>query len=223
MSDFILAGMRVVTLTDLARFRLQSISFFIVILLLSAAAVQFAWNYLRRDFTRMPRITYGKSVVVMLWGLLFVIVLAMISGARELMTPGAWEKLPNGGYRLASQSPAAADDPDQPDARRYEQIQRLQVALWSYAAANDEAFPPPYDQSIAPPLWEVPGQNGARYIYFPGQRRGVNGNGHATPVAYEPGTPSNPRLVLLTDGRVQVMHFDEIQQLLLVATSGEGR
>ncbi|MEX2173364.1 MAG: hypothetical protein WD872_03320 [Pirellulaceae bacterium] len=30
--------------------------------------------------------------MVALWGLLFVIVLTMISGARELMTPGAWEK-----------------------------------------------------------------------------------------------------------------------------------
>ncbi len=30
--------------------------------------------------------------MVVLWGLLFTVVLAMISGARELMTPGAWEK-----------------------------------------------------------------------------------------------------------------------------------
>jgi hypothetical protein len=29
---------------------------------------------------------------VTLWGLLFLLILTMISGARELMTPGAWEK-----------------------------------------------------------------------------------------------------------------------------------
>ncbi len=29
---------------------------------------------------------------MIIWGLLFVLVLTMISGARELMTPGAWEK-----------------------------------------------------------------------------------------------------------------------------------
>ena len=29
---------------------------------------------------------------VVLWGLLFMLVLTMISGARELLTPGAWEK-----------------------------------------------------------------------------------------------------------------------------------
>ena len=47
----------------------------------------------RGDFTRLPRLTYGKSIaIVALWGLLFILVLTMISGARELMTPGAWEQ-----------------------------------------------------------------------------------------------------------------------------------
>ena len=32
----------------------------------------------------------GRGCVV--WGSLFVLVLTMISGARELMTPGAWKK-----------------------------------------------------------------------------------------------------------------------------------
>lgn len=89
-----LAGMPApLQLTDLARMRVEVISFFLVVLLVSAGLVQVLWNYLRRGFERLPRLTYGKAVgLVVLWGLLFVIVLLMISGARKLMTPGAWER-----------------------------------------------------------------------------------------------------------------------------------
>lgn len=87
------AGMPSITLTDLARARFDSISFFLVLLLLLAWIVKGLWNYLAKDFQRMPRMTYGKAAAaVALWGLVFLLVLSMISGARELMTPGAWEK-----------------------------------------------------------------------------------------------------------------------------------
>jgi len=73
--------------------RFQAISFFLLGLLLSTWAVQGLWNFLARDFTRLPRITFPKALaVVVLWGLCFIVVLTMISGARELMTPGAWKK-----------------------------------------------------------------------------------------------------------------------------------
>lgn len=81
------------TLSEMAQMRLEAISFFIVIALLSALIIQKLWNYLRNDFTRLPLLTYRKSLaLVVLWGLAFFIVLVMISGARELMTPGAWER-----------------------------------------------------------------------------------------------------------------------------------
>ena len=87
------AGMPSLQLTDLAAFRLQSASFFAAGLLVSAAVVRWVWNSLAKDFPRLPRLTFGKACgVVVLWGLLFVLVLSMISGARELMTPDAWEK-----------------------------------------------------------------------------------------------------------------------------------
>jgi hypothetical protein len=41
---------------------------------------------------------------VTLWGLLFLLILTMISGARELMTPGAWEKH-GSTYRLKDERP----------------------------------------------------------------------------------------------------------------------
>jgi hypothetical protein len=84
---------RVLQLKDSALFRFETISFFLLVFALCAAAVMALWNYLRRDFTAMPRLTFGKAAAgVFLWGMLFIVVLTMISGARELMTPGAWEK-----------------------------------------------------------------------------------------------------------------------------------
>lgn len=87
------AGMPSFTLTDIAKARLDTISFFLVLLLVCAGVVQLLWNYLAKDFPKMPRMSYGRALAaITLWGLVFVLVLSMISGARELMTPGAWEK-----------------------------------------------------------------------------------------------------------------------------------
>jgi hypothetical protein len=101
ISDDAFAGMAgPVSLREVAKMRLQSLSFFLMVLLVSAAVIRLIWNSLRKDFVRLPHLTYFKSLgLVLLWGLLFVLVLAMISGARELLTPGAWQK--NGAtYRL---------------------------------------------------------------------------------------------------------------------------
>lgn len=73
--------------------RYQAISFFLMAILVSTVAVQYLWNLLARDSSWLPPLTFTKAfAIVMLWGALFVVVLTMISGARELMTPGAWEK-----------------------------------------------------------------------------------------------------------------------------------
>ena len=80
-------------LTEPAEMRLEAISFFIVVLLVSPLVVGWLWNYVARDFPRMPRINYRKSLaLVAIWGLLFLVVLTMIAAARELMTPGTWQK-----------------------------------------------------------------------------------------------------------------------------------
>ena len=84
---------RYLTLSKLAKLRLDAISFFLVGLLASGWAIQLVWNSLAKDFPKLPRISYLRSLgLVALWGLLFLLVLTMISGARELMTPGAWRK-----------------------------------------------------------------------------------------------------------------------------------
>jgi hypothetical protein len=102
------------TLSKLARLRLNAISFFLVLVLASGWAVKLIWNSLAKDFPKLPRISYLRSLgLVALWGLLFVLVLTMISGARELMTPGAWRKK-GLTYELvepADQSPRQAPEP----------------------------------------------------------------------------------------------------------------
>jgi hypothetical protein len=96
-----LAGMPSPELTDIARLRFETLSFFLMVLLASAGLIQLIWNRaLRPTLPRLPKLNYWRALgLVVLWGLLFVIVLTMVAGARELMTPGAWEH--NGAtYRL---------------------------------------------------------------------------------------------------------------------------
>src|SRR5207245_2942369 len=47
-----------VVLSDLARLRLQSISFFLAGFLVSALLIQLIWNHLRRDVAWLPRLSY---------------------------------------------------------------------------------------------------------------------------------------------------------------------
>ena len=87
------AGMPNITLSDAASLRLSGISFFVVLLLASAWGFQKIWNTVRADFPRLPHFTYRRALAfTLLLGLLLNVVLLMIAGTRELMTPGAWEK-----------------------------------------------------------------------------------------------------------------------------------
>src|SRR5437879_521350 len=87
------AGMTVYDLNDVVRLRLEDISFFIVLILLSALGVRFLWNYLAKDFPRLPRLSFLKALSLTgLLGIGMLLVLVMISGARELLTPGAWHR-----------------------------------------------------------------------------------------------------------------------------------
>ena len=87
------AGMPSFTLSDVATLRLSGMSFFALIIILVTFGIKYLWNSLREDFPRLPRLEFRKSLaLVILLGLLFDIVLLMISGTREMMTPGAWVK-----------------------------------------------------------------------------------------------------------------------------------
>lgn len=109
--DIVRYSQKVLQLNEEPVQRLQSISFFLVVLAASAGGILGLWAWLRKDFPFLPRLTFGKALgVIVLWGLMFVIVLTMISGARELMTPGAWK--PNGAtYKLRDETEAPSPRP----------------------------------------------------------------------------------------------------------------
>ena len=125
-------------ITELGKRRLEEISFFFVAFLLLTAIVRWLWNGLARDFASLPRLSYrGAICFTILWGLALTVVLSLVSGARELMTPAAWE--PNGiTYRLAQPNPAENDS--MPSKRR-ERIVRVKESLWKYAAEHEGRFP----------------------------------------------------------------------------------
>lgn len=202
------AGMPVVLLSDLARMRIQSISFFLLAFLACAWVVQRVWNLLRADFPRLPRLGYRRAVgMVAVWGALFVLLLTMISGARELLTPGAWKKV-GFTYKLAEEKPPAVEVPF--EAERRAAIDRLRVALWTYARGHDGRLPPADAKEIPDEAWRVPDPSGMRYLYRAGHSADV---GHDI-LAFEPGLFGPERMVLLTDGRVVLLTPEEIRSAL---------
>jgi len=73
--------------------RLQAISFFAFTFVAATVAFWGLWNNLARSFTTLPRLNLARAAcLTLLLGSLFIVVLTMISGARELLTPGAWRK-----------------------------------------------------------------------------------------------------------------------------------
>jgi hypothetical protein len=187
------AGMTVITLTDIARTRIDALSFFIFTYLVISWLVKLLWNHLAKTFTVLPRLDYRRALgLVFLSGLMFYVVLTMISGARELLTPGAWEKQ-GAGYRLREGGPAELSK----DQRR-EALRKLQDGIWSYAKAHG-GNPPggPLLDGIDPALWRFPG--GGLYCMMPDVKPG----GGREILVYEPSPAGARRFVLLADGTIE--------------------
>jgi hypothetical protein len=205
------AGMPAVTLTDVARLRLQGISFFLALFLLASWCLRWLWNRLGQDFPSLPRLSYGKAVgVVCLWGLLFVLVLTMISGARELLTPGAWVKQ-GLTYRLAPEASPTPAPPDAGESARRRKLEELRFALWDYARTHQGRFPPSSAVSEIPPeRWQVPDPSGMRYIYT----GGFGARPETLPLALEPDIFGGRRFVLLGNGEIRQLDSEEIARAL---------
>jgi hypothetical protein len=202
---------RIQRLNDTALHRLQAISFFVAVFLVCALTVRWLWNRVQQDFPSLPRLSIvGSLSVVFLWGLLFVIVLTMISGARELMTPGAWK--PQGfTYKLATNEPAAPTGPPGGETNRRQHLELLRTALLIFAATHNGKFPAKGGMTaIASELWEVPGASPMRYIYVTGLKAGYV----PEVLAYEPEIEPDHRLVLMTNGDILLMRSAEIQAAL---------
>lgn len=198
----VLAGMPSPELvfTELGRRRWEELSFFLVGFLAMAGVVRGLWNFLRRDFPTLPELSYGRSVTLLvLWGLVMTVVLALISGARELMTPGAWE--PKGvTYKLARDlppNPVAPVVDEARDRQRRLRLENLRFALWQFAASHEGRFPSATEvDEIA--SWLVEGTSPLRFVYVPGQslqqRDGI--------LVYEPEVFDDSQYVLLTSGAI---------------------
>lgn len=187
--------------------RVQAVSFFLLVLLSCTAIVKWLWNYLQRDFPKLPRLTFAKTLAgVLLWGLLFILVLTMISGARELMTPDAWQKQ-GFTYKLTPQSNSAAEP--SPRELRRQRLEQLRTALWHFAATHNGRFPSESEKPLIPAeLWTVPESGGMHYLYVPGQSASET----ADLLVYEPELDAE-RFVLQTNGDIRTMGSSQIESL----------
>ena len=198
---------RVFRLNDSVDQRLQVISFFIVGLLTCAAIVRWLWNHMARDWKALPRLSFGQALAgVILWGLLFFLVLTMISGARELMTPGAWKKQ-GVTYTLADDGGPVDLAPS---ALRRQHLEQLRQALWHFAATHRGQFPTQEQRSAIPAdLWIVPETGGMPYRYIAGQ----SVEQLTALLVVAPELESGWRQVLRTDGTIANIPASEMTPL----------
>jgi hypothetical protein len=209
-----LAGMPTPVLTEWAQARVETLSFFVVVLLVCAAVIRWLWNGLAKDFPAMPRLSYGRTLaLVVLLGLCLAVVLTMIAGARELLTPGAWQQ--NGLlYKLPTPpeqaEPAKPADPKALALRR-ERLENLQKALWRYADGHQGRLPESdTSPEIEPALWELPGVAEMHYLYVHGLKIGQP----LRVLAFEPDVFGGDRLVLRTDGKIVALSTAELRKQL---------
>ncbi len=205
------AGMPMTTFSDLASMRLQTISFFLLLFLLCSWVIRWIWNAARDDFHWLPYLSYRRAMgLVALWGLVFLLILTMISGARELMTPGAWTK-DGFTYKLKAEDDPAKAAPIEREPERRAALDRLRVALWTYARHHDGHFPPDdSSREIPEDAWRVPDPSSMKYRYT----AGLIADQGSSPLAYEPGLFGSNRLVLLTNAKIIFMTGDELSSAI---------
>lgn len=210
------AGMPGLQLSDFAALRLQTLSFFLLVLVLCTVGVRLIWNHLAGEFPGLPRLTFKAAAgAVVLWGLVFMLVLTMISGARELMTPGAWERdgltwrltHPPGEPPEPKEDTFAADDWNstrQLEWRR-DSLNRMWALLWQHALQHNEEFPTMAEFDRLPDeTRQVAGRAGIYYRYVPGR----TADGRSEILLYEPEVSGSSRLALRVDGTIAMVDRD---------------
>jgi hypothetical protein len=187
----------------------QALSFFLACLFVFPVGVRFLWNTLRRDFPQLPALHYRPALsIVVLWGLCFAVVLTMISGARELMTPGAWKKQ-GWTYRLSGNASPTPTEVTSEQVRR-RGLEQLRFALWQYAARHEGRFPDDSDTSIPSEVWDIPENPGLKYLY----RANRTISGVPQLLAFEPDIDRDSRLVLYTTGLIGTMRTEDLERQL---------
>jgi len=189
--------MTVITLTDVAKMRIESLSFFIAAYLLMALFVKWLWNYLAQSFDKLPALNYKRALALaLISGLFLYVVLTMISGARELLTPGAWQKK-GYGYKLEE---SATSGPD-----RSAQALLLRDALWQFSKQNNGQFP---SSLFIDEITLTGAQNHFAYLSTSGPSDEKN------LLAYEINTTAKSRTVILTDGSIETWQTSKVKEAL---------
>lgn len=203
-SRAVYAGMPSINLTDIAQFRLSSLSFFILLYVVASYGVYKLWNLLSKDFKYLPTLPFRKAMLlVFVWGLCFHLVLVMIAGTRELMTPKAWEK--------AGLTSKLSPDQQQQlfDSRRHK-LTLLKQQLWQFAEHHEGLFPARNDTSIEQELWlSADGNQSFQYTEKLSQQ-----STHLMPLAYEPDSYGQQRMVLLSNGYIELLSINAINTML---------
>lgn len=199
------AGMTAYDLSDVARLRLQDVSFFTVLLLLCAFGIRFLWNFVAKDLPRLPRLSFGRALALTgLLSLFMLLVLSMISGARELLTPGAWRKQGDE-YRLTD----SAGEP-----MRRQSMEALRGALMTFANLHGGKFPShDYVPEIPEKIWQSPNRKSTRYIYL----GGGSAIGGTNIIACEPLDFGDRRFALFANGEIKRLTAVEIRTLVASA------
>ena len=204
--DIAHAGMPSIVLTDIAKLRLSTISFFLFTYLAASLGIWRLWNWLQTDFDRLPRLSFTKALaLVFLWGLAFHLLLVMIAGTRELMTPEAWEK-------AGVIHKLAPDKFEQMIEMRRYHLQRLKNQIWPLAEKNQGKFPTKQELlAIYPDIFLDPTGKSA-YNYLEGLSIPVSSP--PLVLAYEPDSYGQERMVLFTNGSIELLSLTGIQELM---------
>ncbi len=189
-------------LTDDARMRLDTLSFYGVLLMVISFGVMVVWNCFGKMMRRLPRLAFGRTMTMVgLLGVLFWAMTWLVMGALAERMPEAW------GPRWAAEwmredrvrhVPAMAE--------RREAMEQFREVVWAHAAEHG-GHPPgsPFADGQELGMWRFPA--GGFYVAVPGAKPGVGND----ILMVEPATAGTTRWVLMADGRVESLPGNELQ------------
>jgi len=192
--------MTVYDLNDVYRLRIQDVSFFVFLLVISSWILKLLWNHVAKDFPMLPRMKFTQAFCLStLLGLAMLLILTMISGIREVLTPGAWRRQ-GSAYHL--------NDPAM-ESSRLNSMEQLRAALFDYARSHGGKFPShDFVAEIPEKIWQSPDAAGTHYIYL----GGLATNNTTELLAYEPEKFGEQRFILMGSGEIKQMRFSDIEE-----------
>lgn len=194
-------------LSDLARTRLDALSFYAVGWLLCCAGFRLVWNVIAIGRPTWPRLTYRRTLLgSMILSVGLLAILTFLAGVWEVTSPGAWRRSSaaahlSGAFALEpSELPSPLPRAGVGGDERRSRLETLRQHLWADARSRDGAFPASREDSSVPSdLWSQPGFPSVLYIYRPGLRL----DGPSTPLVMEYELFDDGRWVLMTDGTIE--------------------